>query len=63
MLRLVGNRFGPVIRNGPPRDSAARTIEWSHHMGELAERRRPKSGRFTSDPERATGASRDMLEH
>ena len=61
MLRVVGNRFGPVIRNGPPRDSAARTLEWSHDMDELAARRRPKRGRFASDPQRAASAPRDML--
>jgi hypothetical protein len=51
VLRLVGNRFGPVIRSGAV-DRAARTIEWSHDMDELAARRR-KPGRFSPEPEQA----------
>ncbi len=47
VLRLVGNRFGPVIRSGAV-DSAARMIGWSGDMDELAARRR--TGRFTPEP-------------
>jgi len=39
VLRLVGNRFGPVLRSRPPIDSAAAQIEWSESMDRLAERR------------------------
>ena len=59
MLRLVGNRFGPVIRSGAV-DRAARTIEWSHDMDELAARRR-KPGRFERDPEHAPAPERDLI--
>jgi len=38
VLRLVGNRFGPVLRSHPPVDSAQAEIEWSESMDELAER-------------------------
>ena len=48
MLRLVGNRFGPVIRSGAV-DRAARTLEWEHDMDELAARRRKP--RFVREPE------------
>ena len=61
MLRLVGNRFGPVLRTRPPIDSAAAQIEWSESMDELADER--KTGRFAKDPQRAPSASRDMLKH
>ena len=59
MLRGVGNRVGPVLRDGPPVDSAAAQMEWSDSMDELAERR--KTGRFTRDPQDATAAERDFL--
>jgi len=61
VLRLVGNRFGPVLRNRPPIDSAAAQIEWSDSMDRLAERRRPR--RFVNDPQPAESAPRDMLKH
>ena len=38
VLRLVGNRIGPVLRSHPPVDSAQEQIEWSESMDELAER-------------------------
>ena len=59
MLRLVGNRFGPVLRNRPPIDSAAAQMEWSDSMDELAERRRP--GRFARKPQRPAPSQRDLL--
>jgi hypothetical protein len=58
VLRLVGNRFGPVIRSGAV-DSAARMIGWSGDMDELAARRR--TGRFTPEPEDAPAPTRDVL--
>ena len=59
VLRLVGGRFGPVIRS-EPHDMAAEQLEWSGAMDELASQRR-KTGRFTRDPERRRGAGRDVL--
>ncbi len=59
MLRVVGNRFGPVLRNRPPIDSAAAQMEWSESMDELATRRR--SGRFAREPQREADAQRDLL--
>jgi hypothetical protein len=59
VLRLVGNRFGPVLRNRPPIDSAAAQMEWSESMDELAARRRP--GRFARGPQREADAQRDLL--
>jgi len=51
VLRLVGNRFGPVLRTHAPVDSAAATIGWSEEMEEIAERRR--TGRFKREPQPA----------
>ena len=59
MLRGVGNRLGPVLRTGPPIDSAAAQMEWSESMDELAARRKP--GRFARDAQDAPSASRDLL--
>ena len=59
MLRLVGNRFGPVLRTRPPIDSAAAQMEWSESMDELAKRRR--TDRFARQPEPAADAKRDLL--
>jgi hypothetical protein len=59
-LRLVGNRIGPVLRSGPPIDSAAAQIHWSGSMDELAARRKP--GRFVRDPESTENVSRDLIE-
>ena len=59
MLRLVGNRFGPVLRNRPPIDSVAAQMDWSDSMVKQAERRR--TGRFTREPEHAADAQRDLL--
>jgi hypothetical protein len=55
----VGNRFGPVLRNRPPIDSAAAQMEWSDSMDELAERRR--GGRFVREPKRSADAQRNLL--
>jgi hypothetical protein len=59
VLRLVGNRFGPVLRSRPPIDSAAAQMEWSESMDELAAVR--KTGRFVSEPQGAESAQRDVL--
>jgi hypothetical protein len=59
VLRLVGNRFGPVLRSRPPIDSAAAQMEWSESMDELAAVR--KSRRFESKPQGADSAERDVL--
>jgi hypothetical protein len=40
VLRLVGNRVGPVLRSRPPVDSAHAQIEWSESMDRLADRRK-----------------------
>jgi hypothetical protein len=61
VLRLVGNRFGPVLRNRPPVDSAAAQMEWSESMDALAARRRNSAGRFARDPHRASRAERDVI--
>lgn len=61
VLRLVGTRFGPVLRNRPPIDSAAAQIEWSDSMEDLAARRR--TGRFVRDPDRAGDVPQDLIEH
>jgi len=60
VLRGVGNRFGPVLRSGPPIDSAAAQMEWSDSMDELAARRR-KTGRFTRDPQVTPASERNLL--
>jgi len=59
VLRLVGNRFGPVLRTCPPIDSVAAQMEWSESMDELAEHR--GTGRFAREPQRAADAQRDRL--
>jgi hypothetical protein len=59
VLRLVGNRFGPVLRNRPPVDSVAAQMEWSESMVEQAERR--PSGRFARERQRAADAQQDLL--
>ena len=38
VLRLIGNRVGPVLRSHPPVDSAQAQTEWSESMDQLAER-------------------------
>ena len=55
----MGNRFGPVLRNRPPLDSAAAQMEWSESMDELAAMRKP--GRFTRDSQDAESVPRDVL--
>jgi hypothetical protein len=49
-----------VLRSGDPVDSAAKQMEWSESMDELAARRR-KAGRFARDPQDAPAAERDLL--
>ncbi len=39
VLRVVGNRVGPVLRSHPPVDSAQAQIQWSESMDELAARK------------------------
>ena len=52
VLRLVGDRVGPVLRTSPPVDQAAAALEWTEAMDELAERKR-RTGRFKRDSRRA----------
>jgi hypothetical protein len=59
VLRLVGDRVGPVLRGRPPVDSTAAQIEWSESMDRLADRQR--RGRFESDPKGTESAERDVL--
>ena len=61
MLRVVGNRFGPVLRSRPPMDTAAAQIEWWGSMDALAAQRR--GGRFVrgAQPERTVPP--DVLKH
>jgi hypothetical protein len=61
VLRFVGNHVGPVLRSGPPVDSAAEQMEWSDSMDRLAARR--KSRRFARDPEPGDTISSDLIEH
>ena len=61
VLRVVGNHVGPVLRKGPPVDSAAAQLEWSDSMDALAARR--KTGRFVRDPEPAGDSSPNLIEH
>jgi hypothetical protein len=62
VLRLVGRRFGPVLRS-EPHDSAGKAMEWSEELrreearGSLARRR---SGRFSRERERP---ATDRREH
>ena len=53
--------MGPVLRKGPPVDSAAAQLEWSDSMDALAARR--KTGRFVRDPEPAGDSSPNLIEH
>jgi hypothetical protein len=53
---------GPVLRTGPPIDSAAETIEWTDDMQQQAARRR-KSGRFARDQDESKRPGRDVLKH
>ena len=62
ILRLVGNRVGPVLRSRPPIDSAQAQIEWSESMDELAARQ-AKTGRFTPEPASAESTEKDVLKH
>jgi len=50
VLRLVGNRVGPVLRSHPPVDSAAAQIEWSESMDRLADRRKRSAERDVLKP-------------
>jgi len=59
VLRLVGNRFGPVLRSRPPIDSAAAQMEWSESMDQLAAVRKVR--RFVSEPQDAEPAQQDVL--
>jgi hypothetical protein len=56
VLRLVGNRFGPVLRSAP-HDSAAVTFEWPEEMQE--EERRRRTGRFARDRQAPASGSRE----
>jgi hypothetical protein len=59
VLRGVGNRFGPVLRSGPPVDSQAEAIEWSEEMDQLADDRRTR--RFRRKPPTETPSRHDVL--
>lgn len=67
VLRLVGNRFGPVLKSREwavtterARDSAAEALEWSGEIEQAAARRR--TGRFRRKPRAAERDSRqDVL--
>jgi hypothetical protein len=63
VLRLVGGHVGPVLRTGPPIDSAAEAIEWTGDMQELAARRRKRTGRFVHDQDESQRSGRDVLKH
>jgi hypothetical protein len=60
VLRLIGGHVGPVLRTGPPIDSAAEAMEWPDEMQQQAARRR-KSGRFARDPDESQRPRRDVL--
>ena len=62
MLRLIGGHVGPVLRTGPPVDSAAEAIEWDEDIQDAAARVR-RTGRFTREPESAPPPKRDVLKH
>lgn len=63
VLRLVGNRFGPVLRGReqvvtaePSQDSAAEALEWSGEM-----EREPARRRFRRKPKVARDSREDVL--
>lgn len=61
MLRLVGRRFGPVLR-ADPYDNAAQSMDWPEQMQEQEDRRvaeRRRTGRFTRDAERRAADTRE----
>ena len=59
ILRGVGNRFGPVLRSGPPVDSQAEAIEWSEEMDQRADDGRER--RFTRRPPADAPSRQDVL--
>jgi hypothetical protein len=62
VLRLVGRRFGPVLRN-EPYDNAAQSMDWPEQMREQEERRvaeRRRTRRFARESERR---ERERREH
>jgi hypothetical protein len=66
VLRLIGGRFGPVLRTTPPVDSAAAAIEWPAEMQEREQRRqaeRRTTGRFTREEQRTEAERRESLRH
>ena len=61
MLRLVGRRFGPVLRT-EPYDNAAQSMEWPEEMQRQEDRRVApprRSSRFKRDPERSPASPRE----
>jgi hypothetical protein len=61
VMRVVGRRFGPVLR-AEPYDNAAQSMDWPEQMQERESRRaaeRTRTGRFTRDAERRTAERRE----
>ena len=61
VLRLVGGRFGPVLRT-QTHDSAARAMDWPEEMQREEDRKiraRRRTGRFSRDSERREADRRE----
>ena len=61
VLRLVGRRFGPVLRT-EPYDNAGQSMEWPEEMRRQEDQRiaaRRRTGRFKRDPERSAADRRE----
>jgi hypothetical protein len=62
VLRLVGGRFGPVLRtDAEAHDSAAKAMDWPDALQREEERQvraRRRSGRFSRDQPRPTADPR-----
>ena len=61
MLRLVGRRFGPVLRT-EPHDSAGKAMEWSEELRREEALRTParrRTGRFSRERERSATERRE----
>ena len=53
--------MGPVLRTGPPIDSAAEAMEWPDELQQAARRR--KSARFVRDQDESKRPGHDVLKH
>ena len=66
MLRLVGRRFGPVLRT-EPYDNAAQSMDWPEQLQAKEERlvaERRRTGRFVRETEsRVTDRSEQPVQH